>query len=62
MIDDKNTPVDDPFDIRDTSMEIDDAVNNGQSAEALETFADPDASNWQSELVRQARERGLSAD
>ena len=62
MIDNKNTPVDDPFDIRDTSMEIDDAVNNGQSAEALETLADPDASNWQSELVRQARERGLSAD
>lgn len=62
MIDNKNTPVDDPFDIRDTSMEIDDAVNSGQSAEALETLADPDASNWQSELVRQARERGLSAD
>jgi hypothetical protein len=62
MTDDKNTPIDDPFDIRDTSMEIDDAVNAGQGAEALETASEPDASNWQSELVRQARDRNLPAE
>lgn len=62
MTDDKNTPIDDPFDIRDTSMEIDDAVTAGQGAEALETAPEPDASNWQSELVRQARDRNLPAE
>lgn len=62
MTDDKNTPIDDPFDIRDTSMEIDDAVTAGTSAEPLETAPEPDASNWQTELVRQARDRNLPAE
>ena len=59
MTDDKNNQVDDPFDIRDTSMEIDDAVTAGAPVEPLETSPDPDASNWQSELVRQAKDKGL---
>lgn len=62
MTDDKTTPTDDPFDIRDTSMEIDDAVTAGSSVEPLETAPDPDASNWQTELIRQAKDKGLPTD
>jgi hypothetical protein len=52
---------DDPFDIKDESMEIDDAVlAEGVTTEPVETPSDPDASNWQTELVRKARESGMS--
>lgn len=62
MIDDKDSPADDQFDIRDEAMEIDDAVNSAVPSEPMETSADPDASNWQTELVRQAKSRGLSEE
>lgn len=52
---------DDPFDIKDESIEIDDAVLSGNvPAEPAETVPDPDSSNWQTELVRKARESGMS--
>lgn len=60
MPDNKQELPDDPFDIRDESMEIDDALlADAAPAEALETAPDPDASNWQSELVRKASEAGM---
>lgn len=60
MPDNKQELPDDPFDIRDESMEIDDALlADAAPAEALETASDPDASNWQSELVRKASEAGM---
>jgi len=62
MIDDKDSPADDQFDIRDETMEIDDAVNSAVPTEPMETSADPDASNWQTELVRQAKSKGLSEE
>lgn len=62
MIDDKKEPTDNPFDIHDDSMEIDDALNAGTSVEPLETSPEPDASNWQTELVKQARDRNLPAE
>jgi hypothetical protein len=49
----------DQYDIRDETMDIDDAVSSGAGIEPLETSPDPDASNWQTELVRQAKEKGL---
>jgi hypothetical protein len=60
MPDNKQEIPDDPFDIRDETMEIDDAlISEAAPAEALETAPDPDASNWQSELVRKASEAGM---
>lgn len=60
MPDNKQENPDDPFDIRDESMEIDDAVlADAAPAEALETAPEPDASNWQTELVRKAAEAGM---
>lgn len=58
---DQDNIKDDPFDIKDESIEIDDAVLAGDvPAEPVETAPDPDSSNWQTELVRKARESGMS--
>lgn len=62
MPDDKDIK-DDPFDIRDESMEMDDAVmSDAAPAEPLETAPDPDASNWQTELVSRAQAAKLPAE
>lgn len=53
-----NTP-DDPFDIRDESMELDDAIANGTAQDNDPDPPTPEASNWQSELVSKARAAGL---
>jgi hypothetical protein len=63
MPDDNSNLPDDPFDIQDTAMDIDDVVMGGAPApDALETNVDPDASNWQTELVRQAKEKNLPSE
>lgn len=60
MPDNKQEIPDDPFDIRDEIMEIDDALNTEDvPADALETSPESDGSNWQSELVRKASEAGM---
>jgi hypothetical protein len=60
MPDNKQEIPDDPFDIRDEIMEIDDALNTEDApADALETSPESDGSNWQSELVRKASEAGM---
>jgi len=56
-------PNNDIFDIRDDGMEIDDAVLSGKTIdEATEIPVAPDASNWQTELVRKAKESGMSEE
>lgn len=61
---DNNKPINDQFDIRDDSMEIDDAVNAGteMSTDTFPTAPDASNSNWQSELIRQAKAKGLPAE
>lgn len=62
MTDEKNN-IDDPFDIRDDGMEIDDAIASGSvPAEPLETAPDPDAANWQTELVSKATAAKLPSE
>lgn len=62
MTDNNIKPINDMFDIRDDSMEIDDSLNSGISNQANEEHQDPDSSNWQTELVRQAKAKGLSQE
>lgn len=60
-IDDMTDPKNDIFDIRDDDMEIDDAVASGNTIdEPTEIPISPDSSNWQTELVRKAKESGMS--
>lgn len=58
---DRNEDIkDDPFDIRDESMEIDDAVLGDENLDPpIDTASDEDADNWQSAIVAQAIERKL---
>lgn len=56
-------PKNEIFDIRDDNMEIDDAVLSGKTIdEATEIPVAPDSSNWQTELVRKAKESGMSEE
>lgn len=63
MADEKN-PIDDQYDIHDDVMELDDAVMSDAPppAEPLETNPDPDASNWQTELVSKATAAKLPSE
>ena len=58
-----NKKIDNPFDIRDDGMEIDDSVLGSSSGADLEDDAVATGSeNWQSELVTRAQAAGLPAD
>jgi len=63
MADKNEDIIDDPFDIRDESMEIDDAVlGDGNESDPVEIDEEPGVENWQSQIIQKAVERKLPAD